>query len=146
MQKLALIMAVMMLGMSPVNGCNTSVDSGSQGVGGQAEMMFPPSAWFGNGREALATENRVNSATLEGDPPVEPGGFSISQVLQQVQLGMESLSKIKMEIQRKGLEVEITSGRKEWNPGSGGSGQEDRPRREAAQKAMDALKKGADAS
>jgi hypothetical protein len=45
MQKLALMMAVMMLGnRSPVNGCNTSVDSGSQGVGGQAEMMFPPSA------------------------------------------------------------------------------------------------------
>ncbi len=72
MQKLALMMAVMMLGMSPVNGCNTSVDSGSQGVGGQAEMMSPPSAWFGNGREALATEKRVNSATLEGNPPVEP--------------------------------------------------------------------------
>jgi hypothetical protein len=34
---------------------------------------------------------------------------------------------------------------KEWNPGTRGSGQEDRPRREAAQKAMDALKKGADA-
>jgi hypothetical protein len=39
-----------------------------------------------------------------------------------------------------------TSGRKEWNPGPRGSGQEDRPRREAAQKAMDALKKGADAT
>jgi hypothetical protein len=35
---------------------------------------------------------------------------------------------------------------KEWNPGSGGSGQKDRPRREAAQKAVDALKKGADAT
>ncbi len=35
---------------------------------------------------------------------------------------------------------------REWYPGSRGSGQEDRPRREAAQKAMDALKKGADAT
>jgi hypothetical protein len=59
MQKLALMMAVMMLGMSPVNGCNTSVDSGSQGVEGQAEMMLPPSAWFSNGREALVTEKGV---------------------------------------------------------------------------------------
>ncbi len=42
--------------------------------------------------------------------------------------------------------MEKTSGRKEWNPGSKVSGQEDRPRREAAQKAMDALKKGADAT
>jgi hypothetical protein len=42
MQRLALMMAVMMLGMPSVNGCNTSVDSGSPGVGSQAEMMFPP--------------------------------------------------------------------------------------------------------
>ncbi len=33
-----------------------------------------------------------------------------------------------------------------WNPGSGESGQDSRPKREAAQKAMDALKKGADAT
>jgi hypothetical protein len=44
------------------------------------------------------------------------------------------------------LEVEKTSRKREWNSGSGGSGQEDRPRREASQKAMDALKKGADAT
>jgi hypothetical protein len=39
-----------------------------------------------------------------------------------------------------------TSERREWNPGPKESGQVDRPRREAAQKAMDALKKGADAT
>jgi hypothetical protein len=33
---------------------------------------------------------------------------------------------------------------REYNPGSGESGQDSRPKREAAQKAMDALKKGAD--
>ena len=33
-----------------------------------------------------------------------------------------------------------------YNPGLGESGQENRPKREAAQKAMDALKKGADAT
>jgi hypothetical protein len=42
--------------------------------------------------------------------------------------------------------IEKTPGGREWNPGPKGSGQEDRPRREAAQKAMDALKKGADAT
>jgi hypothetical protein len=42
MQRLALMMAVMMLGMPPVNGYNTSVGPGSQGAGDQAEMMFPP--------------------------------------------------------------------------------------------------------
>ncbi len=35
---------------------------------------------------------------------------------------------------------------REYNPGLGESGQEGRPKREAAQKAMDALKKGADAT
>jgi hypothetical protein len=147
MQKLALMMAVMMLGMSPVNGCNTSADSGNQGVGGRAGMIFPPSAWFGNGREALATEKRVNSATLEGNPPVEPGGFSVRRILQQVQQGMEGLARIKNEVLRVGQEAtkKNPEGR-EYNPGSGESGQDSRPKREAAQKAMDALKKGADAT
>jgi hypothetical protein len=146
MQKLALMMAVMMLGMSPVNGCNTSVDSGSQGVGGQAEMMFSPSAWFGDSREDLATEKRVNSATLEGNPPVEPGGFSVRRI-QQVQQGMEGLARIKNEVLRvgQGAAKRDPEGRK-YNPGSGESGQDNRPKREAAQKAMDALKKGADAT
>ncbi len=35
---------------------------------------------------------------------------------------------------------------REWNSGSGESGQDSRPKREAAQKAMDTLKKGADAT
>jgi hypothetical protein len=59
---------------------------------------------------------------------------------------MESLSKIREEIEEKRLEIEETSEGREWNPGSKDSGLEDRPRREAAQKAMDALKKGADAA
>ncbi len=37
-------------------------------------------------------------------------------------------------------------GGRECNPSSGESGQDSRPKREAAQKAMDALKKGADAT
>ena len=147
MQKLALMMAVMMLGMSPVNGCNASADSGNQGVGGRAEMMLPPSAWFGNGREALATEKRVSSVTLEGNPPVEPGGFSVRRILQQVQQGMEGLARIKNEVLRVGQEAtkKNPEGR-EYNPGSGESGQDSRPKREAAQKAMETLKKGADAT
>jgi hypothetical protein len=147
MQRLALMMAVMMLGMPPVSGCDIGVDPGSQGVGGQAEMMFPPSAWFSNSREALATEKRVNSAALDGSPPVEPGGFSVRRILRQVQQGMEGLAKIEEEVLRAGQKVtkRDPEGR-ECNPGSGESDQDSRPRREAAQKAMDALKKGADAT
>ncbi len=100
MQKLALMMAVMMLGMSPVNGCNTSGDSGSQGVGDQAGMVLPPSTWFSSDREALTTERRVSSAASVGDPPVEPGGFPVRRILKQVQLGMEGLVRIKNEVLR----------------------------------------------
>ena len=53
---------------------------------------------------------------------------------------------MKAEIQRVGQERKESPGGKEWNPGSRGSGQEDGPRREAAQKAMDVLRKGADAT
>jgi hypothetical protein len=88
----------------------------------------------------------LHEALQKEAPPVEPGGFSARWILQQVQLGVEGLSKIKAEIQRVGQERGETSGGKEWNSGSGGSSQEDRPRGEAAQKAMDALKKGADAT
>jgi hypothetical protein len=147
MQRLALMMSVMMLGMPPVSGYNTSVGPGSQGARDQAESMFPPSTWFENSGGTLATEKGVSSATLDGGPPVEPGGFSVRRILQQVQQGMEGLTKIKEEVQRAGQEaIGRNPGGREWNPSSGESGQENRPRREAAQKAMDALKKGEDAT
>ena len=147
MQKLALMMAVMMLGMSPANGCSTSVNSGSQGVGGQAGTMLPPSTWFSSDGEALMTERRVSSAALKGDPPVEPGGFPVRRILQQIQLGVEGLMKIKNEVLRAGQgATEKRPEGRECNTGSGESGQGNRPKREAAQKATEALKKGADAT
>jgi hypothetical protein len=147
MQKLALMMAVMMLGMSPVNDCSTSVDSGSQGIGERAEMMLPPSTWFSSDREALTTKRRVSPAASVGDPPVEPGGFPVKRILQQIQLGMEGLVKIKNEVLRVGQgAARENSESREYNSGPRESGQDSRPKREAAQKAMEALKKGADAT
>jgi hypothetical protein len=147
MQRLALMMAVMMLGMPPVNGCHTSVGPGEQGARDQAEPMIPPSAWFGDSRGTPTTERGVGSAARNEAPPVEPGGFPIRRILQQVQWSMESLTKIKEEVQRAGQEATRRNPEgREWNPGSGESGQDSRPKREAAQKAMDALKKGADAT
>jgi hypothetical protein len=145
MQRLALMMAVMMLGMPPVNGYHTDVGPGEQEARGQTKML-QPSAWTESNREVLIIGKGANPAVPHGNPPAEPGGFSAWRILQQVQLGMEGLSRIRAEIQRAGQETGGTSGGKEWNPGFGGSGQEDRPRREATQKAMDALKKGADAT
>jgi hypothetical protein len=147
MQKLALMMAVMMLGMSPAHGCGISAYPGSQGVRGQAEMMLPPSTWSGDDGKALTTEDRISSTAAKGGSPVEPGGLPVGQILQQIQLGVESLVRIRNEVLRlgQGAAKENPEDR-EHNPGLGESGQERRPKREAAQKAMDALKKGADAT
>ena len=55
--------------------------------------------------------------------------------------------KIKNEVLRAGQEAARRDPKgREYNPGSGEGGQDSRPKREAAQKAMDALKKGADAT
>jgi hypothetical protein len=145
MQKLALMMAVMMLGMSPAHGCSTSIDLGSQGAGGQAEMIFPPSTWSGSDGEALTTKGRISSTTVKGGPPVEPGGLPVRQILQLIQPGVKGLVRTGNEVLRAGQGAARENPEaREYNPGLGESGQESRPKREAAQKAMDALKKGAD--
>ncbi len=60
---------------------------------------------------------------------------------------MEGLEKMKSEILKVGQEAaERNSEEKEYDSGSGESGQDSRPKKEAAQKAMEALKKGADAT
>jgi hypothetical protein len=120
MQRLALMMAVMMLGMPPVNGYHTSVGPGEQGMGDRAESMFPPSTWFDNSGGTLATEKEVSPSAPNRGPPVEPGGFSVQRILQQVQRGMEGLATIKEEVQRVGQEaIRKSPRRKEWSPGSG---------------------------
>ncbi len=141
------MMAVMMLGMPPVNGYDTSVGPGEQGTRNQAESRFLPSAWLDNDEGTLTAGKGVSPAAPTGGLPVEPGGFSVRRILQQVQQGMEGLTKIKEEVQKAGQEATRGNpGDREWNPGSGESSQDSRPKREAAQKAMDPLKKGADAT
>ncbi len=147
MQKLALMMAVMILGMSLAHGCSIGADPESQRVRDPAEMMPPPSTWSGGDGKALMTKDRISSAAAEGSPPVEPGGHPIGRILQQIQLGAESLVRIKNEVLRIGQEtIKDNPEAKGYNPGLGENGQESRPKREAARKATDALKKGADAT
>jgi hypothetical protein len=98
MQKLALMMAVMMLGMSPAHGCSTGIDLGNQGAGGQAEVILPPSTWSSRDGKALMTEGRISSTTVRGGPPVEPGGLPVRRILQQIQLGVEGLVRIRNEV------------------------------------------------
>ncbi len=102
MQKLALMMAVMILGMSPAHGCSIGANLGSQGVEDQAGMTLPPSTWSGGDGKTLMAKGRISSAAAEGNQPVEPGGHSIGRILQQIQLGVEGLGRIRSEILRIG--------------------------------------------
>ena len=102
MQKLALMMAVMILGMSPAHGCSISADPGIRGVKDQAEMTLPPSTWPGGDGKTLMTKDKISSAAAEGSPPVEPGGHPIGRILQQIQLGVEGLGRIRSEVLRIG--------------------------------------------
>jgi hypothetical protein len=147
MKKLALMMAVMILGMSLDHGCGIGVDPESQGIRDQAEMMPPPSTWSGGDGKALMTKDKISSAAAEGSPPVEPGGHPIGQILQQIQLGVEGLGRIRNEILRIGQgTAKEDPEEKDIKPGSGEKGQGNRPEGEAAPKTAKALKKGADAT
>ena len=147
MQKLALMMAVMILGMSPAHGCSIGADSGSPGVGGPAEVMPLLPTWFSGGGRTLMAKDTVSSAAAEGNQPVEPGGHSIGRTLQQIQLRVEDLERIGNRILRIGQDKaeEAPGGRKD-GPDSRRKGRDYRPEGETAPKAAEALRKGADAA
>ena len=147
MQKLALMMAVMILGMSPAHGYSLGADSRSQGAGGQAEMMPLLPAWSSDVGRTLMTKDTVSSAAAEGDQSVEPGGHSIGRILQQIQLGVEGLNKIGNEIMRIGQDkAKEAPGEQEDGPKSREKVRDYKPEGEMAPKAAEALKRGADAA
>ncbi len=147
MQKLALMMAVMILGMSPAHGYSIGANPGSQGVGDQAEMTLPLSTWSGGDRKTLMIRDKISSAAVEGGPPVEPRGHPIERILQQIQLGVEGLGRIRNEILKIGPgTAKEDLEEKDIKPDSGEKGQGNGPESETAPKAAEALKKGADAT
>jgi hypothetical protein len=91
------------------------------------------------------TEDRISSTTAEGGPPVEPGGLPVGRILQQIHLGVEGLVRIRNEVLRLGQgAAKENPEEREYKPGSGEKGHSNGPEREAALKATDTLKKGAD--
>ncbi len=143
MQKLAMMMAVMILGMSPAHGCSIDAEPRSLEIGGQVEMMPLLPMWYGDDG-TLTARNTVSSVAAEGNQPVEPGGHSIGRTLRQVQLRVEDLERIRNRVLRLGQE-KGKSKVSEHGPDPEESSLGNRPKREAARKAMDALKKGAHA-
>ncbi len=139
MQKLALMMAVMILGMSPAHGCSIGIDPGSQGIGDQAVIMPPSPAWSGGDGKTLMTRDKISSAAAKGGPPVEPGGHPVEQVLQQIQLGVQGPRIGQGTVKENLEEQDIKPDSREKDQGNG-------PENETAPKTAEALKKGADAT
>ena len=142
MQKLALMMAVMILGMSPAHGCSIGTDPRSPEVGGQVEMMPLLPTWYGDDG-TLVAKDTVSSAAAEGNQPVEPGGHSIGRTLQQIQLRVEDLERIGNRILRIGQDQarEAPEGQEEGTD-SRRKDRDYRPEDEAAPKAAEALRSG----
>jgi hypothetical protein len=147
MQKLALMMAVMILGMSPAHGCSIGADSRSPGVGGPAEMMPLLPTWVSGDGKTLIAKDTVSSAAAEGNQPVEPGGHSIGRTLRQIQLRVEDLERTGNRILRIGQDkAEEAPEGQEDGPDSRGKDRVYKPGGEAALEAAEALRKGADAA
>jgi hypothetical protein len=81
MQKLAMMMAVMILGMSPAHAYSISADPGSLEVGGQVEMM-PLLIRVYSDDWTLTARNTISSGVAEEYRPVESGGYFVGRTLQ----------------------------------------------------------------
>ncbi len=110
-------------------------------------MMPLLPTWSGGDGKNLMVKDTVSSAAAEGSQPVEPGGHSIGRILQQIQLGVEGLERIRSEIMRVGQDkAKEVPGEREGGPDSREKDQDYRPEGETAPKAEEALKRGADAA
>ncbi len=145
MQKLAMMMAVMILGMSPAHGYSISADPGSLEVGGPVETVSLLPRWYSDDG-TLTARNMVSSVAVEGYRPVEPGGYFIGRNLQQSQLRVEDWMRIRNRIRRLGrdeAEEALEERRERLDPE--GRNQVCKLEGEATPKMTEALRKGADA-
>ena len=146
MQKLAMMMAVMILGMSPAHGYSISADSGSLEIGGQAKTMSLLPRWYSDDG-TLTARTMVSPVATEGYQPVEPGGYPVGWILQQSQLKVEDWEWIKDRILRSGqVEAEEAPGEQRERLDLGERNQVCRLEGEATPKTTEALRRGADAA
>ncbi len=146
MQKLAMMMAVMILGMSTAHGYSIGADPGSLEVGGQVEMVPLLHRWYGADGTLIA-RNTVSSVAAEGNRPVEPGGHFVGRNLQQAQLRIEDLERIRNRILRLGQdEAEEALEEQREGPDPEGRNQVYELEGEATPKTTEALRKGTDAA
>ena len=146
MQKLAMMMAVMILGMSPAHGYSISADSGSLEIGGQAKMMSLLPRWYSDDG-TLTARKMISPVVAEGYRPVEPGGYSAGLDPQQPQLRDENWKQIRNRILRlRQDEAEEAPEEQRDRLDPEGRDQVYRLEDEATPKRTEALRKGADAA
>ncbi len=146
MQKLAMMMAVMILRMSPAHGYSIGADPRSLEVGGQVEMMPLLPMWYSDDGTLIAW-NTVSSVAAEGNQPVEPGGHLVGRTLQQTQLRIEDRERIRNRILRLGQdEAKEAPKEQKEGPDPGRRNQVCKLEGEAAPKTKEALRKGANAA
>ena len=146
MQKLAMMMAVMILGMSPAHAYSISADPGSLEVGGQMEMT-PPLVRVYSDDWTLTAKNMVSPVATEGYQSVEPGGYPVGWILQQFQLKAENWERTRNRILRSGqVEAEGAPGEQRERLDPGERNQVCRLEGEATPKTTEALRRGADAA
>ena len=146
MQKLAMMMAVMILGMSPAHGYSISADSGSPEISGQAKTMSLLPRWYSDDG-TLTAKNMVSPVATEGYQPVEPGGYPVGWILQQFQLKAEDWERTRNRILRSGqVEAEEAPEEQRERLDPGERNQVHRLEGEATPKTTEALRKGADAA
>jgi hypothetical protein len=106
MQRLALMMAVMVLGMPQVHGCHTNAGSEMVWGGGRTEPRIYPLIPTGEGREFLAAGEQNRPTALHKTSSAEQDESATLRVLQQIQLEIEKVRKEREEIQRERLEMQ----------------------------------------
>ncbi len=146
MQKLAMMMAVMILGMSPAHGYSIGADPGSLEVGGQVEVVPLLPSWYSDDW-TLTARNMVSSVAAEGYRPVEPGGYFVGRNLRQTQLRVEDWKRMRNRILRlEQDEAEEALEEQREGPDPEGRNQVYELEGEATPKTTEALRKGADAA
>ncbi len=105
-------------------------------------MMPLLPTWFTSGGKTLMTKDTISSAAAGGNRPVEPGGRLVGQIWPQTPLKVEGMERKGNEV----LSMEKAPGEWEDGPDPREKNQVYELEDEAAPKAAEALRRGADAA
>ncbi len=100
------MMAVMLLGMPPVNSCLTNTGSEASRGGNRLEPRTYPPIFTGESRGIPATGEQNKPGALHKTSPTDQDESATSRVLQQTQLNTEKVRRVKEEMQEKRLEMQ----------------------------------------